>query len=130
MKILLLGIVIGSLSVCKVLARPVLIDEKDCPKNVVCNSDQIMGDDGVCYSCDSGERIHIQCIGWKKVKEICPNRLFSHPTVWSYLTCPKNFVEVPEYKGYCLHKCKEGFEGSTEFGCKNTKTGEFYQWAP
>ena len=125
-KWFLLGIIICCFMSVEAYSRYLRKNESECPKNIVCQQNEILGDDGVCYPCDSDKIIEIQCTGWETVKKICPNRLLSLPALWSYLKCPQNLQEFEDHKGLCLTPCKEGFEGIEEFICKNKDTGESY----
>ena len=101
-------------------------DKSKCPKEITCQENEILGDDGICYSCESDKTIEIQCVGWEAAKKTCPNRLLGYPALWSYLKCPGELQEFKDHKGVCLTKCKEGFEGIEEFDCHNKETGEHY----
>ena len=125
-KILLFGLVVLGLFSNPAFTRPLTIDREKCPKNIVCETNEILGDDGKCYACVSKEKIEISCIGWEKAKKSCPNRLLGHPAHVSYLTCPEGTEIFKGHEGSCLHKCEEGFDGIEEFMCKNKKTGESY----
>ncbi len=106
--------------------RPIPKDE--CPKGVICKANEILGDDGKCYSCDAPEKISIQCIGYDKVQQICPDRLFGYPMIWSFLNCGDDkevYQEDGNEKKFCVSKCPAGYDHVDPFKCVNKETGMF-----
>lgn len=105
------------------------IPKEECPKDVICKANEILGDDGKCYSCDAPEKISIQCIGYNKVQQICPDRLFGYPMIWSFLNCGDD-KEVYQEDGNtlksCVFKCPVGYDRVSINACENKKTGEFF----
>ena len=97
----------------------------ECPKEeVICGKNEFPGDDGKCYSCDIDKGISTDCIGWQKMKRLCPNRIGYGI---SYLNCPDNMEEL---HGNCVDKCKDGYtrEGDGLGCCKkiDDRTTECY----
>ena len=59
-----------------VFARCGRFDKTKCP-TAICPSGTFMGDDGQCYACDTEKKlISVDCIGYEKAFELCPNRFF------------------------------------------------------
>ena len=72
-----------------------------CPTEVSCPSGTFKGDDGICYSCDTEQKVDVYCIGETEALKSCPNRFIEKT---SY-TCSKDLISSREcYKDLTCKK--------------------------